>query len=99
MATDSSFGIAMACLMVRRAAGAILKPVTGRAMETPISIKRLSGSIGAEIKGVDLKPSLDDPTFPTIHQAFLDRNRRGLYDEMAINPARRQERIRPARDR
>ena len=41
-------------------------------MEIPISIKRLTGSIGAEIKGVDLKHSLDDSTFATIRQAFLD---------------------------
>jgi taurine dioxygenase len=41
-------------------------------METPISIKRLTGWIGAEIKGVDLKHPLDDTTFATIHQAFLD---------------------------
>jgi taurine dioxygenase len=41
-------------------------------METPISIKRLTGSIGAEIKGVDLKVPLDDTTFAAIHQAFFD---------------------------
>jgi taurine dioxygenase len=41
-------------------------------METPISIKRLAGSIGAEVKGVDLKHPLDDTTFATIHQAFID---------------------------
>ena len=41
-------------------------------METPISIKRVTGSIGAEVRGVDLKQPLDDTTFATIHQAFLD---------------------------
>lgn len=41
-------------------------------MKTPIGIKRLTGSIGAEVKGVDLKHPLDDATFATIRQAFLD---------------------------
>jgi taurine dioxygenase len=41
-------------------------------MDTPISIKRVAGSIGAEVKGVDLKQPLDDTTFATIHKAFLD---------------------------
>ena len=41
-------------------------------MGTPISITRLTGSIGAEVKEVDLKHPLDDTTFATIHQAFLD---------------------------
>jgi taurine dioxygenase len=44
----------------------------GSAMPTPISVKQLTGSIGAEIKGVDLKHPLDDTSFSIIHQAFLD---------------------------
>jgi taurine dioxygenase len=42
------------------------------AMEKPISVKRLTGSTGAEIRGVDLKHPLDDATFATIREAFLD---------------------------
>jgi taurine dioxygenase len=41
-------------------------------MEKQINIKRLAGAIGADVKGVDLKQSLDNRTFATIHQAFLD---------------------------
>jgi taurine dioxygenase len=41
-------------------------------MQTQITVKRLTGAIGAEVKGVDLKRPLDDGTFATIHQAFLD---------------------------
>jgi taurine dioxygenase len=41
-------------------------------METQISIKRLTGAIGAEVKGVNLNHTLGDKTFETIHQAFLD---------------------------
>ena len=41
-------------------------------MEPPITIKRLTGSVGAEVKGVNLNHPLDDRTFSAIHQAFLD---------------------------
>ncbi len=41
-------------------------------MGTQITVKRLTGAIGAELKGVDLNHPLDDRTFGTIHQAFLD---------------------------
>jgi taurine dioxygenase len=41
-------------------------------MEKQITIKRLTGAIGAEVKGVGLNHSLDNRTFATIHQAFLD---------------------------
>ena len=41
-------------------------------MQTPITIKRLTGAIGAELKGVELNHPLDDRTFATIRQAFLD---------------------------
>jgi taurine dioxygenase len=37
-----------------------------------IEIKRLSGSIGAEIAGVDLSRDLTNRQFDEIHQAFLD---------------------------
>ena len=41
-------------------------------MGTQITVKRLTGAIGAEVKGVDLKHSLDDATFAALKQAFLD---------------------------
>jgi taurine dioxygenase len=42
-------------------------------METQITIKRLTGAIGAEVKGVNLNHHLDDRIFATIqNQAFLD---------------------------
>jgi taurine dioxygenase len=41
-------------------------------MDTPITLKRLTGAIGAEVKGINLKQPLRDRTFATIHQAFLD---------------------------
>jgi len=41
-------------------------------MGIQISVKRLTGAIGAEVKGVDLTHSLDDATFAAIKQAFLD---------------------------
>ncbi len=57
-------------------------------MKTPTSIKRLTGSIGDEVKGVDFNHPLDDTTFATIHQAFLDHcmlEFRGQF----LDPARR----------
>ena len=41
-------------------------------MATPITIRRLAGSIGAEVKGIDLSLPLDDSTFGTIRQACRD---------------------------
>jgi taurine dioxygenase len=41
-------------------------------MEKQITIKRLTGAIGADLRGVNLNQPLDDRTFATIHQAFLD---------------------------
>lgn len=41
-------------------------------MGTQIAIKRLTGAIGAEVRGVNLNQPLDETTFATIHQAFLD---------------------------
>jgi len=41
-------------------------------MGTQIIIKRLTGAIGAEVRGVNLNQPLDESTFATIHQAFLD---------------------------
>ena len=43
-------------------------------MQTQITVKRLTGAIGAEVKGVDLNRPLDDGTFATIHRAFLDHS-------------------------
>lgn len=43
-------------------------------MGARVTVKRLTGSIGAEVNGVILNESLDDATFAAIHQAFLDHN-------------------------
>jgi taurine dioxygenase len=37
-----------------------------------IEVRPISGSIGAEIHGVDLSKDLGQETFAEIHQAFLD---------------------------
>jgi len=42
-----------------------------------IAIEPLAPSLGARIDGVDLT-ALDDETFATIHQAFLDRHVIGI---------------------
>jgi taurine dioxygenase len=54
-------------------------------MQTPITVKRVTGSIGAEVKGVDLKYPLDDNTFATIHQALLDHCVL-VFREQFLNP-------------
>jgi taurine dioxygenase len=41
-------------------------------MGTQITVKRLTGAIGAEVRGVNLNRSLDDDSFTAIHRAFLD---------------------------
>jgi taurine dioxygenase len=41
-------------------------------MGTQITVKRLTGAIGADVRGVDLNHSLDERAFAAIHQAFLD---------------------------
>lgn len=41
-------------------------------MDSRITVKRLSGAIGAEVQGVNLNQPLDDATFAAIQQAFLD---------------------------
>jgi len=41
-------------------------------MGTQIAIKRLTGAIGAEVKGVNLNQPLDEPTFAILHQAHLE---------------------------
>jgi taurine dioxygenase len=41
-------------------------------MGTQITVKRLTGAIGAEVKGVTLSHLLDEETFARIKQAFLD---------------------------
>jgi taurine dioxygenase len=43
-------------------------------MGARVTVKRLTGSIGAEVNRVILNESLDDTTFAAIHQAFLDHN-------------------------
>src|ERR1700730_9198321 len=45
--------------------------IGGLAMGTQITIKRLTGAIGAEVRGVNLNHPLDESTFATIHQVFL----------------------------
>ncbi|MDH3580135.1 MAG: TauD/TfdA family dioxygenase [Hyphomicrobiales bacterium] len=42
--------------------------------ETNISVRRLSGSIGAEISGVSLSQTCSNQEFDTIHRAFLDHS-------------------------
>ena len=37
-----------------------------------ITVKPISGALGAEIEGVDLSKELSNETFDDIHQAFLD---------------------------
>jgi taurine dioxygenase len=44
----------------------------GKLLGTQIAVKRLTGAIGAEVRGVNLNHSLDEGTFATIQQAFLD---------------------------
>src|ERR1700677_1185241 len=41
-------------------------------MEMQVTVKRLTGSIGAEVHGDRLCHPLDDATFAIIHHAFLD---------------------------
>jgi len=41
-------------------------------MNTGIEVKRLAGSLGAEIKGLDLAGASYDNVFPALYQAFLD---------------------------
>jgi taurine dioxygenase len=41
-------------------------------MGTQITVKRLTGAIGADVRGVNLNRSLDPSTFAVIHRAFLD---------------------------
>jgi taurine dioxygenase len=41
-------------------------------MGAQITVKRLTGAIGAEVRGVDLNHPLDEIAFATIHQVFLD---------------------------
>ena len=38
----------------------------------PLQVRPLSGSIGAEILGIDLSQDLDEATFAAVHRAFLD---------------------------
>jgi taurine dioxygenase len=55
-------------------------------MGTPIDIKPLTGSIGADVKGAGLKHPLDDATFATIRQAFLDYSVL-VFHEQFLDPA------------
>jgi taurine dioxygenase len=41
---------------------------------TQLQVRRISYALGAEVRGVDLRRSLDDDTFAQIHQAWLDHS-------------------------
>jgi len=59
-----------------------------KAMDRQITMKRLTGAIGAEVKGLTLNHGLDDSTFAIIHQAFLDHCMfRGQFLEPAAQTA------------
>jgi taurine dioxygenase len=53
-------------------------------MGARVTVKRLTGSIGAEVNGVILNESLDDATFAAIHQAFLDHNMLVFADSVLV---------------
>jgi taurine dioxygenase len=55
-------------------------------MGARVTVKRLTGSIGAEVNGVILNESLDDATFTAIHQAFLDHNML-VFRRQRLDPA------------
>jgi taurine dioxygenase len=46
--------------------------IQGSMTASPITLRPLSGHLGAEIEGVDLAQPLDEQLFQQIHQAFLD---------------------------
>jgi alpha-ketoglutarate-dependent taurine dioxygenase len=43
-------------------------------MGTQITVKRFTGAIDAEVRGIDLNHALDERTLAIIHQAFLDHS-------------------------
>src|SRR5258708_12011611 len=47
-----------------------MRSVMGR--PSVLEVRPLSGSIGAEILGLDLSQDLDEATFAAVHRAFLD---------------------------
>jgi taurine dioxygenase len=55
-------------------------------MGTQITVRRVTGAIGAEVRGVNLNHSLDESTFTTIHQAFLDHCML-VFREQYLDPA------------
>lgn len=48
------------------------KTASNQYAHNSIEIRPLTPAIGAEIAGVDLSQSVDDPTFAVIHRAFID---------------------------
>jgi taurine dioxygenase len=55
-------------------------------MGTQITLKRLTGAIGAEVRGANLNHPLDERAFATIHQAFLDHCML-VFREQFLDPA------------
>lgn len=55
-------------------------------MSAGIEIKPLTGAIGAEISGVDLRSDLSNAAFDAIHQAFLDHHVIFFRDQTGLTP-------------
>lgn len=53
----------------------------------PIDVRPVSGTIGAEIFGVDLSEPLADAVFDVIHRAFLDHLVIFFPDQLPLSPA------------
>lgn len=46
----------------------------GTPVESSITVKRLTGAIGAEMHGVNLQEPIDEATFSAVHRALLDHS-------------------------
>lgn len=55
--------------------------------EVQLDVQPLSGSLGTEIRGVDLSQPLDDATFAAIHREFLDRGLIVFRDQQLTHEA------------